>query len=219
MKYLFLIITLALSINGFAQKQKEAEDILKAAADKALAYKTIYMKFNFFVNNLQNDSKDEYQGELWTKGNKFKISIDNSITYSNGKERWVYLKDENEVTVSTIDFSEDLDPEDLFLVKPLSIFTLYKKNFKYYISGDQNIDGKHHTVVELVPEDLNKPYFKIKCWISDDYDYYSIKYFQKDGIHIILQLTDFKTDIKLKDSFFVFNSKEHPEVEIIDMRD
>jgi outer membrane lipoprotein-sorting protein len=71
----------------------------------------------------------------------------------------------------------------------------------------------------LAPEDINKPYFKIKCWISDNYNYYSIKYFQKDGTRIILQLADFKTNIKIKDSFFIFDKKNYTDVEIVDMRD
>lgn len=202
-----------------AQKDTEAQEILEKAANKALAYKTIYTQFEFIVENAQNESKETYKGELWIKGDMFKMDVDNTITISDGKSRWVYLPEAEEVNVSNVEKGEDLDPEELFLVDPLSIFTMYKKGFKYVISGTQSIEGKEHSVVDLSPEDLNKPYFKIKCWISNDYNYNALKYFQKDGTRITLQLKQTKTDEKYKDALFIFNEKDHPNVEVIDLRE
>lgn len=217
--YLLGLTLMLIAFSLYAQKDPEAQSLLKNAAEKALAYKTIKTQFEFIVESAQEGTKETYQGNLWIKGDKFKMEVDNTITICDGKSRWVYLPEAEEVNVSTIDKNEDLDPEEMFLVEPLSIFTLYEKGFKYLISGTQEINGKPHSVIDLSPEDLNKPYFKIKCWISESYNYSAIKYFQKDGTRITLQLKEIKTDEKLKDAMFVFNAKEHPNVEVIDLRE
>lgn len=217
-KYLIVLIVLVLPIFGFAQKDVEAGKILKASSDKALAYKTVIMKFEFIVTNIQEKGEQKFVGEMWVKGNRFKMSMEQSITFCDGKSRWVYLPEANEVNVSYINKEEDLDPEDRFLIDPMSIYTIYKKGFKYSISGNQQIEGKNYSVVNLSPDDINKPYFKIKVWISDENDYYSVKYFQKDGTRITLQLIEFSANNKLKDSFFSFNTSDYPNVEVIDMR-
>jgi outer membrane lipoprotein-sorting protein len=219
MKKLILLMIIFLPVVIFAQKEKDAEILLKKAADKALSYKTIDTKFKFTIESVQDKSKENYSGKLLIKGSKFKMTLNSSITFCDGKTRWVYMKESNEVNVSTINKSEDLDPEDRFLIDPISIFTVYKKGFKYKIDGTQTIENKKYTVVSLAPEDKTKPYFKIKIWISEDFDYYSIKYFQKDGTRIILQLTDFSSNNKYKDSFFSFDKTKYPNVEIIDLRE
>ncbi len=203
----------------FGQKDPQAESILKQAADKGMAYKTLSFEFEFSVENVQDKSEEKYSGELWVKGDKFKMSIDNTITFCDGKSRWVFLPEVEEVNVSFVDKEEDLDPEERFLVEPLSLFTLYKKGFKYSISGDQKIEDKTYSVIDLSPEDIGKPFFKIKCWISDEYDYYAVKYFQKDGTRITLQIKTLTVNNKLKDSLFSFNSNDYPNVEVIDLRE
>lgn len=218
-KHILLIALLALVTVVKAQKDAEAQNLLKSAADKALAYKTIYTQFEFIVESAQEDTKETYKGELWIKGNKFKMDVDNTITLCDGNSRWVYLPEAEEVNVSEVEKDDDLDPEERFLVDPLSIFTLYEKGFKYVISGSQEIDNKNNTVVDLSPEDLSKPYFKIKCWITDNKEYSAVKYFQKDGTRITLQLKEIKPNEKYKDAMFTFNSKDHPNVEVIDLRE
>ena len=131
------------------------------------------------------------------------------------KKTIALFKKHNEIKI----IDDELDPEDRFLVDPMSVFTVYKKGFKYSMSGSQEIEGKNYSVVTLSPEDISKPYFKIKIWISEDSDYFSVKYFQKDGTRITLQLIDFVPNKKLKDSFFGFKTSDYPNVEVIDMRE
>ena len=218
-KIWFAAFFLFLSSIAFCQKDAETGLLLKAAADKAKAYSTIKTQFEFTVENSQEKSEDTYLGELYIKGSKFKMVVDKTVTFCDGKNRWVYLPDVNEVNISKVEKAEGLDPEERFLVEPISLFTIYEKGFKYNTSGTQAIDGKNYTVVDLSPEDISKPYFKIKCWISETNDYYAVKYFQKDGTRITLQLVDFKVNEKLKDELFVFKAVDYPNVEIIDLRE
>ncbi len=217
---IWLIFLLSgITMFGFTQKDQTTKELLKAAADKALGHKTIKAEFEFIIDNAQLETKESYKGKLWIKGSKFKMDVDQTVTFCDGKNKWVYLTEVNEVNISVIEKGEDLNPDERFLYDPLSIFTLYKNGFKYITSGTQKIEGKIYTVIDLSPEDKDKPFFKIKLWISEDYNYYAVKYFQKDGTRITLQLKDFKTNEKIGNSFFVFDAKEYPNVEIIDLRE
>ncbi len=213
-----IMLFLSFSANIFGQKNPETLKLLKSAADKAIAYKTIHTKFNFLVENTQEETKETYDGEFWVKGKKFKMIVDKTVTFSDGKTRWVYLPDQEEVTVTNVQKVDDLDPEERFLNEPLSLFTLYESGFKYVTEGTQKIDGKNYTLVDLSPEDISKPFFKIRVWISDNFDYYGVKYFQKDGTRITLHLTEFQHDEKLKDDLFEYSIKDNPDVEVIDLR-
>lgn len=218
-KIVVLMLLCNLWLAAFSQKDEQAAEILKQASEKSKTFKGLHTNFEFLVENVQNETKETYKGELWAKGNKFKMTLDETETYCDSKTRWVYLVEANEVNVSNIESTANLDPEERFLNDPLSLYTLYESGFKYIIVGDQTIEGKSYTVIDLTPEDLTKPYFKVKCWISADFDYYAIKYFQKDGTRITLQLLNFDATAKLKDTDFVFKPENYPNIEVIDLRD
>ena len=74
-------------------------------------------------------------------------------------------------------------------------------------------------VVELAPENIKKPYFKIRYWFTQDYNLYQIKCFQKDGTRYTLTLSKFDVNQKIEESQLNFDAKKYPGVEVIDMRD
>lgn len=213
-----LLLSVVIHFSAFAQKDKEALEILKKVEKKGLNHKTILTSVDYKLENPEEKNNETLSGKLLIKGSKFKFTIDETETYCNGKTKWVYLNESNEVNVSNVVLSDDLDPEEQFINNPLSIFSIYKKDFKYILKGNEKIDNKNCTIVDLTPESLKKPYFKIRVWILDNYDIYAIKYFQKDGIRINLFFKNFKTNVKAENSDFIFNEKKYPNVEIIDLR-
>jgi len=202
-----------------AQKDPNAQVLLKAVAEKANTYKSIKVGFEYTLHNVQENITEKYNGNVLIKGNKFKMSVDETITFSDGKNRWVYLTGSNEVNISEVLNTEDLEPEERFMNNPMSLYTLYENGFKYVLSGTELMDGKTYSLVDLSPEDINKPYFKIRCYIADNKDLGALKYFQKDGTRILLKFFSLEVDKKMKDSEFVFFEKDYPGVEIIDLRE
>jgi outer membrane lipoprotein-sorting protein len=147
------------------------------------------------------------------------MSANEMVTYSDGKTRWVYLEESNEVNISKRNNSDNLEAEERFFNNPISLFTIYKSGFKYLKFGTETIDGKIYQLIDLSPDDINKPYFKIRCWISDSNDLFMIRYFQKDGTRISFQFKNFRTNVKTNDTDFIFQVKDFPGVEVIDMRE
>jgi len=217
MKKITLFILALTTANCFAQKDPEAKEFLDKAAEQAFAYKTISANFDYLFENLAEEKRENYSGTLLIKGKKFRMDVDRTITFSNGKQRWVYLIDNNEVTISNIETSEDDSPEDRFMTDPLSLYSAYRDGFKYMLGDQEDIGGKTMQIVELTPENIKKPYFKIKYWFTPDNNLYQLKCFFKDGTRYTLTLSKFSVNQKIDESELSFESKKYPGVEIIDM--
>jgi outer membrane lipoprotein-sorting protein len=217
-KGIILNLIALLSFTVFAQKDTDAEVVLKAVANKALSYKSIQADFEYVIENPETKTEDKYYGSMLLKGDKFKMSADGTVTYCDGKNRWVYLKESNEVNISKRINDDSLEAEERFLNNPISLFTLYQNGFKYLKFGDETINNKVYQLIDLSPEDINKPYFKLRCWISESNDLYMMRYYQKDGTHITFKFVSFITNTKINENDFVFQIKEFPGVEVIDLR-
>ena len=213
-----LILALGTSV-CFAQKDPEAKTILDKAAKQASGYKSITAEFDCVYENLAEEKSEEYNGTLLLKGNRFRIDVDQTITFCDGKTRWAYLTESNEVTISPIEASNDDAPEEKFMSDPMSLYTIYRSGFKYVLGETEEIGGKTMQIVELAPENIKKPYFKIKYWFTPNNDLYQIKCFQKDGTRFTLTLTKFSTNQKIDDAELNFDAKKYLGIEIIDMRD
>jgi len=218
-RYIFWMPLLFSCLVGFGQKDPEAEAILKKVADKAKSYKTIQADFEYTIADQQKNTEEIYDGSVLLKGSMFKMSIDASITYCDGKTRWVYLKDNNEVNISNVVQSKDLEPEERFLNNPMSLFTLYQDGFKYVKTESETINNQMYSIIDLTPEDIKKPYFKIRCWVSESNDLFMMRYFQKDATHITFKFKKFIPNIKVIDADFIFDTKKYPDIEVIDLRE
>ncbi len=220
MKKLNLVLALLIvSSVLFAQKDEKALKILKKVEKIGLAHKSISATIEYNLENQQEKTNEKLTGTILIKNNKFQFIIDNTETYCNGKTKWIYLTESDEVNVSDVVSSKDMEPEEQFINNPISIFSLYKTNFKYLLRGEQTIDKKTYSVIDLTPESLKKPYFKIRMLVSAQNNIYSVKYFQKDGVRITLHFKNFKTNVKTSESDFNFDEKKHPNVEVIDLRE
>lgn len=203
----------------FAQKDPEAKNILDKAAKQAASYKSISAEFDCVYENLAEEKTENYSGTLLLKGNRFRIDVDKTTTFCDGKTRWAYLTESNEVTISPIEVSNDDAPEDKFMSDPMSLYTIYRSGFKYVMGDIEEIGGKTMQIVELAPENIKKPYFKIKYWFTPNNELYQIKCFQKDGTRFTLTLTKIQINQKIDDAALDFDVKKFPGVEVIDMRD
>ena len=219
MKKIALMILALSAATCFAQKDPEAKAILDKAAKQAAGYKSITAEFDCVYENLAEEKSENYNGTLLLKGNRFRIDVDKTITFCDGKTRWAYITESNEVTISPIEVSNDDAPEDKFMSDPMSLYTIYRSGFKYIMGDTEEIGGKTMQIVELAPENIKKPYFKIKYWFSPNNDLYQIKCFQKDGTRFTLTLKKFATNQKIDDAELNFDAKKYPGVEVIDMRD
>jgi len=217
MKFLFTyIIALFLPISLYAQQDSQAGVILDKFAENNKSFKTIKASFQLTVIDLQQDSKEVFDGNIALKEGMFKLELMDNITFYDKTTVWNYIPDVQEVNINA---AEDVDIGNSFLTNPASLFTMYKEDYKYRLIGEKNIEKEIQYFIDLVPKEMNSEYSSIKLLISKkDLSLQSATFMRKDGIHYIIKISLFEHDIKLEDSYFRFNPAKHPDVEVIDMR-
>lgn len=222
MKKLIGFILCFFAVTVMAQHDPEAKEILDRVSEKTKTYQTIKVQFtNTLVNEVENFS-ESLQGTIYLKGNMYKLDFMDTETFCDGKTKWIYLKDFEEVNIANVEpiYEDESEVESEILNNPRKIFTIYEDGFKYMYLEDKLMDNITVSVIDLIPESLEKNYSRIRLFINKSEDQlYSIKYFSKDGNNYIFKLNSFETNQSYEDSFFVFDVSKHPEVEVIDLRD
>lgn len=219
MKKTFLIITaLALSLSGFSQNDPQAKAILDKVSANGKSYKTISTDFTISETNIQNKDASNQKGSLKIKGEKYQLITPSNETYFDGKTVYNYLPGVKEVNITKPD-AKPKNPDDFFISNPKDIFKIYEKNFKYKFIRETTLDGKQVAEIDLYPVDLNKKYSRIRMQIDKTtYKILTVKTFLKDGHQYLITFTNFKVNTEIADSEFSFDTKKHPDAEVIDLR-
>lgn len=207
---MFRTLTLALyllaSLSIFAQYDNSAPKSLDNLAKAIKESEGIRIDFSISIEELGQDNVlDSDQGKLLLKDDAYVLSFNGTTTYCDGKSQWVYLEDEQEVTI------QEMDEEE---ISAASIFTKYQEGFRFRtLKEDEN-----SAVVELSPTDKGSPYLRVTM---------NINTVEQELLALVIQsrnamLTEIKVDAwekqSLSESDFSFNSEKHPEVEVIDLR-
>ena len=193
----FLITAVLLNAATYAQT---ATSIL----DKAAA--TVTMKEGVKADFKMSGSMGNTSGTIVIKGKKFHATTPQASVWFDGKTQWTYMKDNDEVNVSTPNESQ------LQAINPYNFINLYKKGYKATL----NSIGNSH-VVHLTASSADR---KIKeLFITVDKKTYhptQVKLLQGKK-WTIFDITNLKKQATA-DAEFRFNAKDFPHAEIIDLR-
>ncbi|MGB4973606.1 MAG: outer membrane lipoprotein carrier protein LolA [Cyclobacteriaceae bacterium] len=211
-KSLFTLIFILTGTLLFAQYDPKALEILEAMSEK---YKNLTSFEANLTSSLTNDTDgihEEFKGKITVKGDKFKLLVDDQEIINNGTTVWTYLPSAEEVNIDNVD--PDTDE-----MNPSKFYIMYKKGYKYLYLEDQTDDGVLCEVVDLVPEKKDAQYFKIRMNIAKKgKSIQSWTMFDKSGNRYKYSISKFVPNVKVDDSFFTFDPKKYPGVEVIDLR-
>lgn len=201
--------------NGVLAQQpdtKTAKTILSGVSDKYKSYSAVKATFVIKSENSANQITDQKSGTLYVKGNKYKLEMNSQEVICNNAIIWTYLKDANEVQVNNYEPDENT-------INPSQIFTIYEKNFLVGYIEEKNLNSKVYQVIDMTPNDKTKSYFKIRLMIDKAAKtIYSAKVFDKNGNKYTYEIQKFSPNAPVTDSFFTFDTKTHPSVEVVDLR-
>lgn len=195
---------------GFAQKDAAALEILDAMSAKYKSMPAFEANFSYNIENPEEGIDEGFQGIITVKDSKYKLNMGGQEIINDGENVWTFLKDDNEVTIAEYDEEESE-------ITLSNIFSIYKSGYKYLWLEERN--NGTVDVVDLVPEDLEKTFFKIRMEITrKDKDLLSFKVFDKSGNRYLYKINEFKSDSNITDQDFVFDIAAHEGVEVIDFR-
>ena len=208
-----LICLVSFGFSAQAQGEAKAQVILDAMSKKYKDMPAFKAKFSFSLVNPQAKVKETSEGDIMVKGAKFHLKMGNQEIFNNGTTVWTYLKDVNEVNISSYEPEENE-------VTPTKIYTLYKKGYKYHFLEEKVYNGVVYDVIELNPEDIKKSkFFKIKIEVSKaDKSVRSWNIFEKNGSVYTYMIKSFTPNLKLEDAYFNFDKSKYANVQVEDLR-
>ncbi len=192
-----------------AQDDPAAISILDKFSERALKASSVTMKFVLLIDDSIEESHMESQGEIAIMNNRYKLTIPENIIWFDGEAIYTLVPDVEEVTIT----EPDPNDED-FLSSPSLLFTMYRDGYKVRMVGE----SPEGSIIDLYPEELTADFSRIRLHISKAHDLLEAEYARKDGITMILRVSDFDISKKYKNAFFLFDSKKYGDVDIIDMR-
>ncbi len=219
MKHLFSVVIISLicfTVNaqlpkGIGTSDPAAKKVLDGVSSKFRTYKTVQAKFLLKVENAAGKNLGVKTGNVYMKGNKYRISVTGQEIFSDGSNVWTYDKVSNEVTISKIDPSANsLTPQKLFT-------NFYDKDFLYKLNGPVKMNGKMLKEIELTPIDKTKPFHKVLVYV-DNNAINTTKIFEKNGNRYTYSTNSLTPNGAIADAMFMFDAKKYPGVEVVDLR-
>ncbi|SRR6266404_672967 len=213
--FLLLLTTIVSSL--FAQKDgssdPDAKKILDAVSAKFKSYKAVQASFTYKVENADGKTISTKKGTVYMKGTKYRVSFVGQEIFCDGNTVWTYDKSSNEVTITKLDASSNtLTPQKLFT-------NFYDKDFLYKLNGEKKAAGKTLQEIEMTPNDKTKAFHKVYLMIDKNAKtIYSTRVLEKAGNRYSYTVNTLNGKANIPDSKFVFNKKDYPGVEEVDLR-
>jgi outer membrane lipoprotein-sorting protein len=191
----------------------DAKKILDNVSFTFKTYKSVVARFALKIENSSGKVLGTKTGVVNMKGSQYRVSVSGQEIYSDGTNIWTFDKSANEVQITKFDGSANT-------ITPQKMFTnFYDKDFLYKLNGETKHGNKTLQEIELTPIDKTKTFFKVLVDIDKNTrSIQSTKVFQKTGDRYTYTITSLKINTNLPDGLFVFNTKDYPKVEVVDLR-
>lgn len=199
-KIYLLALALSLASGVFAQKDKQAREVLDKTADALKQAEGVRATFGGTA-----------QGTLLLKGDRFYLSSGGIQSWFDGKTQWSYLEDSEEVNVS------HPTPEELQTINPYALLSIYKNGYNYKYAGVKSRNGKQGYEVILTPE-KKQDIASITLFVSKTYQPIYIKVEQSNKSVNEIMVNSYQTHQPLDNATFTFDKKKFPNAEVIDLR-
>jgi outer membrane lipoprotein carrier protein len=218
-KGLAILTILAFSINSVSaqssvgQNDPAAKTILDKVSAKFKTYKSVLSNFLLKVEDAKGKLQGTKKGIVYMKGGKYRVSITGQEIFSDGKNVWSYDKGANEVTITKVDPSANtLTPQKMFT-------NFYDKDFLYKLNGEKKVGAKTLQEIEMTPIDKSKAFHKIYVYVDKaSQSIQSTSVIEKNGNKYTYSITSLNPSAAIADNQFVFDKKNFPGVEEVDLR-
>ena len=207
MRKILLLLAVLVSICIQAQDAMKVLDIAADRIRKAGNVKIEY-KAGIFSNGTETASSS---GTMWLQESKMKLEADGIKTWYNGKTRWCYVPEANEVNI------DEPNKKEMAAMNPYTFMNIYKKGFKMTVK-ETVLRGEAVYEVYLKARyakmEVKEIYVDVR---KSDYQPLCIRLRENKDWHRVSVLS-FKGNLNLSDDSFTFKESEYPNVLINDMR-
>ena len=189
---------------------QDAMKVLDIAADRIRKAGNVKIEYKagIFSNGTETASSS---GTMWLQESKMKLEADGIKTWYNGKTRWCYVPEANEVNI------DEPNKKEMAAMNPYTFMNIYKKGFKMTVK-ETVLRGEAVYEVYLKARyakmEVKEIYVDVR---KSDYQPLCIRLRENKEWQRVSVLS-FKGNLNLSDDFFTFKESEYPNVLINDMR-
>jgi len=206
-----LAVLLLSAQTTIAQTRKSSEEILKKVSETTKSYTSIRINFTYNMDNPSAKIHESETGMLLVKGDAYRLDIAGQQVITDGTTSWTFIADANEVQVNTVEDDENA-------LTPTKLLTSYNEDYKSRLANEIEKNGRQLYVIELKPNE-DKSFTSVELQVDKElYRIARIAILDKSGNTFTYIVNKFETNIAVNDSEFTFNEKDHPGVDVIDMR-
>ena len=198
-RFFLILLTLMMTFTVSGQQDTKARDILDKVAQNYNQSNGVKISF-----------KGTQQGTLWVKREKFVLDCGGVKSWFDGKTQWSYIKENEEVNISSP------SQEEIQAINPIILVTMYQHGFNYHYKGQKMHGGKRCNEITLQPinqQDIRM--FLLSVSENNIPLYIGIDLVNGHYEEFVIQTFEEKS---LKDDFFQFDTNSFPDVEVIDLR-
>jgi outer membrane lipoprotein carrier protein len=216
MKRMFLIaVAIIMSVNMVSAQtasETKAADLLKKASNKIKAFTTMEVNFSYVMENSQMGINESLSGKVFSKGDKYRMTVGDNIFISDGKTVWNYLDELDEIHINTVENSEGG-------LSPTALLSDFATQYQAKFIKQESHKGKMVDIIDLVPNTPQSFYkYRVALDARDQMLVYTIAYDRHGGTYTYT-IENIKPNQPIPDTRFVFNRNEFPaDVDIVDMR-
>lgn len=210
----YLCTVLLLNVfNLSAQSSDKAVALLKQASDAYVKAGGINATFTLQLLQPGGTKGELLKGTIKLKGKKFKLEVDDMITWFDGSNQWVYLKQNQEVNVS------NPTEEELLMVNPINVFQLYRHGYASHYQGLKTHNGKQAHSITLTPQDKYSSLKSIEALFDKDHlRPLHISILNKDQSGTLINIPTYQTGQSYPDNLFIYPARDYPSNQVIDLR-
>lgn len=213
-KFLFVILFfLGFAFPLLAQKDPKAKAVLDGMSQKFQSMKGFTASFDFTIQD-EAGIGDRQSGEVAVMGDNYRLKLPGQEIYNDGKTVWTFIQTGGykEVTINDAALMEGE-------LTPSTIYKLYQSGFNYRLLPDKTYQGKAVHVVELTAVKSNAPFKQVKLLVEKSTQYLlGWEMFDEQGTIFSYSFKNLKATPSLPMSYFLFDVKKYPGIEVIDLR-
>ena len=208
--YLLALLVLVMT-PAWAQNEKDAEKLLESVINKTASYSNFKAQLAYTMVNAEMNIDEKKTGVIYVQGDSYRIEMEGQQIISDGTTVWTYLPDSKEVMVSEV-----LETEESF--SPTKILTKYNDDYDARFDTDSKYKNANLKVINLKASE-GKNFDRISVTVnSDKLSLESFSMYDKDGNIFTYQIILLEPNLNLAANTFVFNVKDYPGVDVVDMR-
>ena len=204
-KKIFLFILL-LSHPLLSQNTEAARKLLDEVSGKISSFKNMKFDFTYVLENRPENIRQETNGSVTISKDLYRINFLGFEQLFDGKMTYTIVPENEEITIS------DPEEESELGINPSKILTIYKKDYAYQWDIKQNVMGTPVQFIKLIPNEEKKElkYLLLGIDMRTKLIYRLIEIGRYDT-RTTLTLKNIKTNINLRDDFFVFDKNKYPD--------